>query len=151
MQERLLSPRTVHFGSTVFWECREIVACETYPEGLPRADRGPSNKVWTGMCADDKGIAHEESEALDIWHRAVMNYSRSDLTKTEDKLVAISGVAKTLQPILQDEYVAGLWKKRLLQELLWSVSKDTNGEDEHATRPTPYRGRSYFSCEMGHL
>ena len=37
LQERLLSHRITHFGATqVFWECRELLACETFPEGLPK-------------------------------------------------------------------------------------------------------------------
>lgn len=36
LQERILSPRVIHFGHTqIFWECRETVACETYWDGLP--------------------------------------------------------------------------------------------------------------------
>jgi hypothetical protein len=36
LQERILSPRMLHFGSEqLFWECRESVACETFPSGLP--------------------------------------------------------------------------------------------------------------------
>ncbi|CZR61292.1 uncharacterized protein PAC_11188 [Phialocephala subalpina] len=41
LQERILSPRVLHFGSEqLFWECREFVACETYPRGLPSSLRG---------------------------------------------------------------------------------------------------------------
>ena len=37
LQERLLSHRIVHFGAQqVFWECRQLLACETFPKGLPR-------------------------------------------------------------------------------------------------------------------
>lgn len=39
-QERILSPRVIHFGNQqVFWECRECIACETYPLGLPASLR----------------------------------------------------------------------------------------------------------------
>ena len=35
-QEQILSPRMLHFGQwQLFWECRGLVACETYPQGLP--------------------------------------------------------------------------------------------------------------------
>jgi Heterokaryon incompatibility protein (HET) len=37
LQERLLSHRITHFGAQqVFWECRQLLACETFPEGLPK-------------------------------------------------------------------------------------------------------------------
>lgn len=35
VQERLLAPRTLHFGSKqVFWECREASCCEMHPQGV---------------------------------------------------------------------------------------------------------------------
>lgn len=35
LQERLLSPRILHFTKQqLFWECRETNACESFPEGL---------------------------------------------------------------------------------------------------------------------
>ncbi|RMZ79554.1 hypothetical protein DV737_g3354, partial [Chaetothyriales sp. CBS 132003] len=38
LQERLLSHRILHFGAQqVFWECRERLACETFPRGVPTA------------------------------------------------------------------------------------------------------------------
>lgn len=38
LQERILSPRVLHFGhEQLFWECRESSACETYHHGLPAA------------------------------------------------------------------------------------------------------------------
>jgi hypothetical protein len=37
MQERMLSPRSLHFGTRqLFWECYETEACEAFPAGLPR-------------------------------------------------------------------------------------------------------------------
>lgn len=40
LQERILSPRVIHFGQEqLFWECREFVACETYHHGLPASLR----------------------------------------------------------------------------------------------------------------
>ncbi|CCD49581.1 hypothetical protein BofuT4_P096890.1 [Botrytis cinerea T4] len=36
LQERVLSPRSLHFcDSELLWECREMASCETYPAGLP--------------------------------------------------------------------------------------------------------------------
>lgn len=41
LQERILSPRVLHFGNEqLSWECREFMACETYHRGLPSSLRG---------------------------------------------------------------------------------------------------------------
>jgi hypothetical protein len=52
-------------------------------------------------------------------------YGRCDLTHpNDDKLVAISSLAKLIQLQLpDDEYLAGLWKSNLLGQLLWGVYK----------------------------
>ena len=41
------------------------------------------------------------------------------MTKEEDKLVALLGVADEFGQALGDQLVAGLWKNRLLEELCW--------------------------------
>ena len=57
----------------------------------------------------------------DIWYRIVSEYSNRELTVPEDKLPAISGVAIEMARISLDEYCAGLWRRQLRRELLWST------------------------------
>jgi hypothetical protein len=135
VQERLLSPRTIHFATPVFWECRELIACETYPNGLDRRRMTATEKIWSTIP-----IAPQHT--LKWWNDVVNTFQTGALTRPEDKLVAISGVAKALQPVFQDEYLAGIWRKQLLPGLLWTVDKDVNGEDRDVVRVVPYRGRS---------
>jgi hypothetical protein len=45
-------------------------------------------------------------------------YNDKSLTIYPDKLVAISGLAREYQLISGDSFIAGLWKRKLLQELL---------------------------------
>src|SRR2546421_346148 len=36
LQERLMAPRVLHFGSAqLFWECRRGLLCERFPETFP--------------------------------------------------------------------------------------------------------------------
>ncbi|KAF4625977.1 hypothetical protein G7Y89_g12187 [Cudoniella acicularis] len=55
LQERLLSPRTLHFSKTeLFWECRTCDAFESFLEGSPEfehqhmfhRDRKPISEIW---------------------------------------------------------------------------------------------------------
>ncbi|KAL4888124.1 hypothetical protein BDV59DRAFT_206355 [Aspergillus ambiguus] len=40
LQERILSPRALHYGQhQLLWESRELDACEKYPTGLPKSLR----------------------------------------------------------------------------------------------------------------
>src|SRR6202012_6053216 len=62
-----------------------------------------------------------ESKGYHIWKKVVDNYSGCNLTREdEDKLVAISGLAKNLGP--PEDYLAGLWKHDLSYQLLWEAT-----------------------------
>ncbi|KAM7214050.1 Heterokaryon incompatibility protein (HET) domain containing protein [Rhypophila decipiens] len=54
-----------------------------------------------------------------LWEEILRYYSECDLTFATDKLVAISGLAKRLQPLTGSRYLAGLWEKHLPYHLLW--------------------------------
>jgi len=66
---------------------------------------------------------------------------RCDLTKPEDKLVALSGTAMEMQSILNDEYFAGLWRGYFIPGLLWYVDGWTFGPK--SCRAQPYRAPSW--------
>jgi hypothetical protein len=46
-----------------------------------------------------------------------MHYTTSGLTRDQDKLVALRGIADTFDGVIKDRLVAGLWTNRLPQEL----------------------------------
>jgi len=58
------------------------------------------------------------------WANLVHSYTSCSLTNPGDKLVALSGVAKLLQEVSGDEYLAGLWRKHLPSQLLWKRTSD---------------------------
>lgn len=93
-QERFLAPRTLHFTKTQeYWEYRDKMACETYPDELPQATLYDI-------------VERDQIESL--WMPVITHYSKCQLTLPKDKLVAISGVAKWLPYRSKDEYVTGL-------------------------------------------
>lgn len=122
LQERMLSPRTLHFGRQLFWECRMLQACETYPEGLPDEhgdlyeevdgfDHPLTTKNWLDEC-----------KGSEFWKELVEIYGRCSITKPYDRLIAVAGVAKALQPLLNDKYLAGIWEKDLPYNLAWGIA-----------------------------
>lgn len=72
-----------------------------------------------------------------IWAELVETYSTLALTKWEDKLVAFSGIAKMMCGVLDDEYLAGLWKRHLPYHMLWSRRKDGGLRTEPTTYIAP--------------
>jgi hypothetical protein len=63
-------------------------------------------------------------EIADFWYRVVEEYSTRKLGEATDKLPAISAIAADVGKLTGDTYIAGLWKSRVLKELLWSTYPD---------------------------
>ena len=126
VQERLLAPRVLHFGSRqLFWECSGCDASEDYPVGLPvvllRSDQQSLFKFFDETVLKLVESSHP-TPAHAVWQRALSSYTHASLTNSEDKLIALAGIAGELSPILFNSYVAGLWKEYMATELLWYVN-----------------------------
>jgi hypothetical protein len=129
-QERLLSPRVLHFGhNQLLWECREWEAAESFPDGVPAImNSNPDGAIKRRYSQDAK------------WSDIVGTYSRTSLTFASDKLVAVSALAKQMKATLNDEYVAGLWRTPLVTQLLWTISSGWRLRDiRPPSRPLQYR------------
>ena len=150
MQERWLSPRVLHYGrDQILWECSELDACEAYPGGLAKSLRGGLSgfkidpELWKPLeyrRQDDTVLSDPNSLYRSEWDSIVGKYSATSLTKGEDRLVAISGIAKRMQALLDDVYLAGLWRKDLASQLLWFVDSLAGLA---LPRPRPYRAPSW--------
>ena len=132
-QETLLAPRSLYFcKSQLLWECRTLQTCEILPKVLS----------WTpplrrSVIRWDEDFL--EAEHLHIlrrmayeWLKIVGLYSRTQIKRPEDKLIAISGVArmfshsKLVRQCVREsgsksDYFAGLWRVGIEFQLLWYV------------------------------
>jgi hypothetical protein len=126
-QERWLSPRILHFTfDQLLWECREQEAGEMFPTCLPKETQSQSSTGFKQLSNNRSrtDLAFSEQEArLDEWRTVLITYGRSEVTVETDRLVAIAGVAVKFSALLNDEWVAGLWRKNLPGDLLWYVDK----------------------------
>lgn len=132
VQERLLSPRTLHFSEYgLFWECNEIVACETFPESLPSIMRYNCHSFF-----DKKPLSRY------TWNDIVKLYSSGQLTYGSDKLVAIAGIARQFSGSQHCKYAAGLWEgDDFVSQLLW---RSRYPQD----RPSPSQGPTWSWCSV---
>jgi hypothetical protein len=81
LQEKMLPPRTIHFGDRgAFWECRTTIASEYLPDGFPRQLVRP--------------LVRRKGKIEWLWPQIVRLYSSANLTFGKDKLPALSGVAR---------------------------------------------------------
>jgi len=161
LQERLLSPRAIHFGQEqIFWECRCEKACEAYPQGIPEqfsnwrirswrqsdamldpAERQPmaDPEQYPSLLgrllqfltkAKPRSVPLDAASIYKIWSKTIERYMECELTYSEDKLVALSGIAQRVTGATNERYLAGLWDNPLLaSSLLWYVvaRKQANG------------------------
>ncbi|WYZ43564.1 hypothetical protein EsH8_VI_001263 [Colletotrichum jinshuiense] len=151
VQERLLAPRTLHFGSSqIYWECHEEICCETDPDydWWKVAHYGDSSKIrssWKSLIGMKRLYAKDPVFALtEDWGNIARVYGGCQLTNSRDKLVAISAIAKDMKQRLQSlgepaRYLAGIWGQWLPRSLLWFIIPTTAGDE----RPRPYRAPSW--------
>jgi hypothetical protein len=120
-QERLLATRVLHFTpSELVWECQGARWCEC---GAIKRDstKYPSRNNFSAAFNECLKAKPKPTPAMirQIWREIVKSYSRRRLTVGEDKLPALSGVARLLGKATGDQYVAGLWRRALPFDLLW--------------------------------
>ena len=109
-QERHLARRILHFTEReIFWECcskAPYFACETFPNGAPCFYNERNVLLGGSMLTQMRSIM----EIHRLWGDLCEMYSEKKLSKSTDKLVAISGLAKEFQKLLPyDIYFSGLW------------------------------------------
>jgi hypothetical protein len=153
-QEQLLSHANVHFGGPeVLFECLEMRASETlgldkdyepcwemyrnfFKEHLPSPNIEDGGSVASDESSgsdDDFPIDAFDGDDFKRWHDLLRQYTTRQLTKFDDRLVAMSGVAQYFKKFFSqtknDLYIAGLWRSRLATELLWEVADATSRGD----------------------
>lgn len=103
LQERLLSPRIIHFSSRqVIWECDETRASESFPDELP--------SVWPVTKRIEIERLTSEDDFLGLWGNILERYSTTRLTYRSDLMPALSGIARRLQQNTGATYLAGIWQ-----------------------------------------
>jgi hypothetical protein len=173
LQERVLSPRIIHYATDqLYFECESgmksednfnftdiffsldrLIATQCIPlqeHGIPSSG-GVSFIV--GRNARGFGRRWEGG-----WISLVENYSRRKLMVEQDKLPAIAGLASVIIAETGDKYFAGLWAAHIYEDLCWRVycreeyfdpykngtSAPKKGKTiDSATKPREYRAPSW--------
>jgi hypothetical protein len=135
LQECILAPRVLLFGSRVIWFCQHMAHSDGGVEDwsfdqhdLERTRREFQIELVKLDRQDldaemDSRSSNESRDIYDLWHRIIGAYSRRALTWPSDKLPAISAVAAEFSNILKDNYLAGLWRSNLPRDLLWTTPR----------------------------
>ena len=130
LQERLLSLRVLHYGATdVFFECPRLLASGNYPFGMPwidretlRANTGGSADQWTPFDWRQRDESKWKEPLLYRWRDICQWYSRCFITRAEDRLPALAGIAQAFNDdYAQGDYIAGYFATQLPRDLLWRL------------------------------
>ncbi|KAM7183702.1 hypothetical protein V8F33_013429 [Rhypophila sp. PSN 637] len=110
-QELYIAPRVLYFDADqVYWRCLSLSANESFPRGYPFG--GLSRMLMMSLDPEDHSdiplSAAPELKGFRLWEGILQHYSGCDLTFATDNLVAISGLAKRLQPLTGSRYLARL-------------------------------------------
>ncbi|KAH7084132.1 heterokaryon incompatibility protein-domain-containing protein [Paraphoma chrysanthemicola] len=169
MQECILPRRVFHIGKyEAIWECTSDCQCQ--------CDRVIAHDLWKHTnvnvrkhfdpAARRNMTVAEYDEEGDLetthigdflseptpettywtWERLVERYSRRSLTVSDDKLPAISGLARFFHMTLNIpacDYLAGLWRPYLVEGLLWHVTGSKS-----LPRPTKWQAPSWSWASM---
>lgn len=118
-QERLLAPRVLHFGrQELWWECLEMVECEC--SGIFGDRYTTGQEKFLSKLTHQAALSNSELPYVSRrWHAIVEEFSQLGLTKSRDKLPALSGIAQQISCMRKGTYLAGLWTDTLITDLLW--------------------------------
>ncbi|KAI8725699.1 HET domain-containing protein [Fusarium sp. LHS14.1] len=125
-QERLLSPRTLHFSSNeMAWECRSVCECECSATSLRTLRTTSVIKHYLYPQSIDV------SKVQASWRSDIVPaYTQLNLTFSTDRLPAIEGLANAAGKLRSDDkYVFGLWRNSIKADLMWHIPRSGRPSD----------------------
>jgi len=155
-QERLLSPRVLQFDEyDVIWECHEAMASGN----LPDHDIFPPLRIvvfirqpFTWNLKFNKDFDSEQlspGEESRKYLRLQHVYSKTNLTRGEDRLAAYSSIAQLCCEATGDSYIAGYLFSELPIGLLWIKNLQDAGNRQRIREPYIAPTWSWASMERG--
>jgi Heterokaryon incompatibility protein (HET) len=139
LQERLLSPRVLTFGSfQMYWHCQSEHHCEggTVRDVWKKGTERLGHNTFRGKPTHE--ISAEVTQVYDNWLDILEDYTQRQLTFRADLLPALSGIATRFGIVLNDTFCAGLWRNDLQVGLAWNT-----GADPLTPKPSEYRAPTW--------
>lgn len=140
MQEALLSPRRLIYGSRqIWWVCPTKVEWDG-PEQVIGADH-PDQACLPYEILDDNigrnsGRYNLTAERVAQRRGELVEQSTArDLTFAEDRLLVMSGIADRFSRLLSTQYLAGLWRNSLINDMLWHCNDRASSAAETTRFP----------------
>ncbi|CAF9939835.1 hypothetical protein IMSHALPRED_001648 [Imshaugia aleurites] len=84
-----------------------------------------------------------EEQMQGSWDIIVCEYTGRAMSEPTDKLIALAGIASQFSAYLGTTYLAGLWERNLVSQLLWYKQSIKPGEDGFTDVPEVYTAPSW--------
>jgi hypothetical protein len=127
-QECLLAPRVLYFTENqVLYECFQETKSEGFPQGIPYHRRPKDlGSLWDLLDDHASKSVSKKPERMsfrvhELWNHILERYSRCNFTFSKDRLPALLGIAQLFAQVTGDEYIDGLWRSHLIEQLVWRV------------------------------
>ncbi|KAL2673734.1 hypothetical protein Neosp_012177 [[Neocosmospora] mangrovei] len=137
-QERMLSPRVIHFTNLqIYWECFVTQSSEYHEQcfhSKPWSNRNMGRKPDLAISAKKPSSTGRKQRDPDVprWNLLTHKFSKLSLSHPQDRLPAISALARHFQgrrELVPKDYVAGHWMPDLLFTLPWRVDVPRGRQD----------------------
>ncbi|KAH7067651.1 heterokaryon incompatibility protein-domain-containing protein [Paraphoma chrysanthemicola] len=142
-QEQILAPRTVYFGhQSLLWECAEAQIDEWLGRTEQRFMPGVPSKteIYSTLYNEEPGQAQSHLESalaptLVLWNSLIKEYRLRALTKPEDRVMAIAGIARAIHDVKGLTYLAGLWLEHVPMCLVWCMRPTSSNPAKPLSEP----------------
>lgn len=115
-QERALSPAIIHYTpESMYWECNQCIASEAFLNG---------SHIWyeTEGTGRDRirslSTQSDREEIYSFWRKFINRYAGMEMTYTKDRFPALAGIARLLDELIDDNFVAGFWEGDIIRSLV---------------------------------
>lgn len=148
LQEQLLSPRLLIFGSErIWWSCFTSSCADGGQNDLRATRIGKIRHLFSTPAMTQNALETNVILRDARWEAIVEEYTQRKRTMPDDMLPAISGIAEDYQHNAEFIYLAGLWKHSFPHNLLWfnlkSQERANNRTISLCKRPSKYRAPTW--------
>jgi hypothetical protein len=127
VQEQILGRFILHFGrDELVFQCLSGTSCEC--GALKNISMDPLLPVRQFLACplpegpDLHGINDIETTNSTFWRNLILNYCQKSITYDTDRLPALAGIASKWPTFTSRKYLAGLWAKDIVRDLMWMNS-----------------------------
>lgn len=152
VQERVLPPRTINFGSYLSWECRQGHRDEFDIDEVPPIDRLVTS-FFSLVVGGPPDLDDARKEGIiSLWMRTLAIFSATDLTVNTDRYAALYGIITAIKRYTGWSEVAGIWEPYFIEGLCWeAVTGMPTAPEPRKTGLYPSWSWISVACEMTYI